>query len=164
MKLLRPSAIYHSLTRVMFRLLVQKGYGCRRLPLCRAPFKDNISCSSDSGSAAALAALLCRGRNRTNGKKRSSFKASARPVYEIYLGVYSHRNTAKADAVKAQSTTDFTGIYEGKQTSCKHKPGLQENPIPIVLTRFLNWVETHKPVKVFPDQSQCLLEDQDACQ
>lgn len=82
-------------------------------------------------------------------KKRSSFKASARPVYEIYLGVYSHRNTAKADAVKAQSTTAFTGIYEGKQPPCKHKPGLQENPIPIVLTQFLNWVETHKPVKVF---------------
>lgn len=26
MKLLRPSAIYHSLTRVMFQVLVQKGY------------------------------------------------------------------------------------------------------------------------------------------
>lgn len=65
------------------------------------------------------------------------------------LGVYSHRNTAKADAIKARTTTDFIVIYEGNQPSWKHKPGLQENPIPIVLTQFLNLVETHKLAKFY---------------
>lgn len=42
-KLLRLCTIYHSLTCVMFQILVQRGYSWRQLFLCWAVIKDNIS-------------------------------------------------------------------------------------------------------------------------
>lgn len=42
-KLLRLCTIYHSLTCVMFQILVQRGYSWRQLSLCWAAIKDNIS-------------------------------------------------------------------------------------------------------------------------
>lgn len=42
-KLLRLCTIYHSLTCVMFQILVQRGYSWRPLSLCWAAIKDNTS-------------------------------------------------------------------------------------------------------------------------
>lgn len=49
-KLLRLCTIYHSLTCVMFQILVQKGYSWRQLSLCWAAIKDNISYLSKKGT------------------------------------------------------------------------------------------------------------------
>ena len=42
-KWLSPCPIYHSLTCVMFQILVQRGYSWRQLSLCWAAIKGNIS-------------------------------------------------------------------------------------------------------------------------
>lgn len=49
-KLLRLCTIYHSLTCVMFQILVQRGYSWRQLSLCWAAIKDNISYLSKKGN------------------------------------------------------------------------------------------------------------------
>lgn len=58
-KLLRLCTIYHSLTCVMFQILVQRGYSWRQLFLCWAVIKDNISYLSKQKERK----IHCRNRN-----------------------------------------------------------------------------------------------------
>lgn len=81
-KLLRLCTIYHSLTCVMFQILVQRGYSWRQLSLCWAAIKDNIS-------------YLLKKRRSRRRKACKSIETTKRVVIHSSLFIWTSHNVSK---------------------------------------------------------------------
>lgn len=81
-KLLRLCTIYHSLTCVMFQILVQRGYSWRQLSLCWAAIKDNIS-------------YLLKKRRSRRRKACKRIETTKRVVIHSSLFIWTSHNVSK---------------------------------------------------------------------